>query len=300
MIAAVKRRETDRTPSDFRAEKPTLERLYAHCGHSDYDKLLKDLNVDIRYTNCIEPDEKNRGHFIENHWGERYIYRKCDWGFYRDDMPGALAEAKTLRELEQFEWPDVDMMGYGDLRYLCEKYDEYGIMYGFADIFTRPSIVRGFEQMLLDIYEEPVFVHFLIKKFTDFYIDEYTRAFHESGSRIDIFLIMGDLSTQLAPLISMEAFDEFIAPNLMRLNERIHDLGAYSMFHTCGCAHAFYDRLISCGVDIIDPMQRTSEEMAPERLAGEFGERVCFHGGIDVQRTLPFGTTDEVKDEVRR
>ena len=85
-----------------------------------------------------------------------------------------------------------------------------------------------------------------------------------------------------------------------QLNQRIHDLGAYSMFHTCGCAQAFYDRLIDCGVDIIDPMQRTSEEMSPENLAEKYGERVCFHGGIDVQSTLPFGTPEEVKDEVRR
>jgi uroporphyrinogen decarboxylase len=300
VLAAVRREKPDRTPSDFRAEKPTLAHLYAYCGHSDYDRLLTDLNVDMRYVDCITPAERDCGDYIENYWGERYIYRKTDWGYYRDDLPGALSKATSLRELEEFDWPRVDRMDFGGVAAQCEKYDDYGIMYGFADIFTRPMIVRGCEQMLVDLYENPEFVHFLVKKFSDYYMDEYTRAFRESGGRIDMFLIMGDLATQLAPLISPGMFDEFVAENLKRINARIHELGAYSMFHTCGQAYQFFDRLIDCGVDVIDPMQRTGPDMFPENLAGKFGGRVCFHGGIDVQTTLPFGTPDEVGEEVHR
>ncbi|MCL2163549.1 MAG: hypothetical protein FWH55_03970 [Oscillospiraceae bacterium] len=300
VLAAIKRENPDRIPSDFRAEEPTLARLYAYYGHNDRDKLLCDLNVDMRYINCIEPAEKDCGAYIENFWGERYVYKKTDWGFYRETMAGALSSATTLRELEEFNWPRVDMMNYDRIPELCAKYDEYGILYGFADIFTRPAIVRGMEEMLVDFYENPEFSHFLISKFTDFYIEEYTRAFKESGGRIDMFLIMGDLATQLGPFFSMAIYDEFIGPYIKKMNDRLHELGAYSMFHTCGCSHFFYDRLIDCGVDIIDPMQRTSPEMHPEVLAEKYGERVCFHGGIDVQTTLPFGSPEEVKEEVRR
>ena len=72
------------------------------------------------------------------------------------------------------------------------------------------------------------------------------------------------------------------------------------MFHSCGDAYHFYDQLIGCGVDILDPMQRTTANMAPENLAKNFGDRACFHGGIDVQTTLPHGTQEEVRAEVRR
>jgi uroporphyrinogen decarboxylase len=205
-----------------------------------------------------------------------------------------------MEELVNFEWPTVDMMDYTHVRRQCEKYNDYAIVYGFGDIFTRPSIVRGFETFLLDMHDNPEFVHFLVKKFTDFYIEEYTRAYKESGNRIDIFLVMSDLATQLAPLIAPAMFDEYIAPNMKRLADRIHELGAYFFYHTCGEAYRFYDRLISCGVDIIDPMQRTSAIMDPENLCAEFGSRVCFHGGISVQTTLPYGTPEEVRAEVRR
>ena len=300
VLNTIKREQVDRIPCNFRAEIPTLKRLYDYIGHNDYDRLLFDLHIDIRYVDSIAPPEKDFGGYIQNYWGERYIYRQGEWGAYRDDMPGALSEAKTLKEFEDFEWPAVSMMDYSQLRKQCEKYDDYAIMYGFGDLFTRPSIVRGFENFLLDMYENPEFVHFLVKKFTDFYLEEYTRAYKESGNRIDIFLVMSDLATQIAPLFAPAMFDVYIAPHLKRLADRIHELGAYFMYHTCGESYEFIDKLIACGVDIVDPMQRTSEKMSPEKLFADFGGKVCFHGGIDVQTTLPYGTLEEVRAEVRR
>lgn len=300
VLNTIKRSEVDKMPCNFRAEEPTLKRLYDYVGYSDYDRLLEELHIDIRYVDAVAPPERDFGAFIQNYWGERYIYRKGEWGKYRDDLPGALSGAKTLKELENFDWPTVDMMDYSLVRRQCEKYNGYAIVYGFGDIFTRPSIVRGFENFLLDMYENPEFVHFLVKKFTDFYIEEYTRAYKESGNRIDIFLVMGDLATQIAPLFAPGMFDEYIAENMKRIADRIHELGAYFMYHTCGESYEFINKLIACGVDIVDPMQRTSEKMSPERLCAEFGGKVCFHGGIDVQTTLPYGLPEEVRAEVRR
>jgi len=300
VLGAIQRTEVDKIPCDFRAEKPTLTRLFKYLGHSDYDKMLEDFRVDIRYLNCIAPKERNKNGYMENYWGERYVYRKTKWGSYRDDMPGALADARILADFEAFNWPHIGMMDYSTVRPLSQKYNDYGIMYGFGDIFTRPSNVRGFENFLIDLYENPEFVHYMIKKYTDFYIEDYTKAYRESEGRIDIFLIMGDLASQRSPLIAPEMFDVFVGPELKRLAERIHDLGAALMFHSCGDAYVFMDRLIDCGVDIIDPIQRTSIKMEPENLAAEFGSRVCFHGGIDVQTTLPHGTPEEVREEVKR
>jgi len=251
-------------------------------------------------VDALGPAERNYGGYIENWWGERYVYYENDWGVYRSDMPGALASAATLDEIKQFAWPTVEMMSYDAIPGLCMKYDDHAIMYGFADIFTRPCNMRGFEKFLTDMYENPEYCDFMIEKMANFYIDDYTKAYEVSGNRIDIFLIMGDLSTQIAPMISLSMFDELIAPHLKRLIERIHELGAYVMYHSCGEAFHFYDRLIDCGVDILDPMQRTTANMHPENIANIFGGRTCFHGGIDVQTTLPGGTEEDVRTEVRR
>ena len=300
VINSIKRLPNDRMPCDFRAEEATLQRLYAHIGHNDYNRLITSLGVDIRYVDAVPPPERDCGAFVQNYWGERYVYRQSQWGRVRDDMPGVLAEAQTMKELQDFEWPTVSQMDYANVRAQCERHDGYAILYGFGDIFTRPACVRGFENFMLDMYERPEFTHYLIKRFEDFYADEYARAFTESGGRIDIFLMMGDLSSQLAPLFDPAMFDEFLASPLTRLCARVHEMGAHMMFHSCGEAYPFIPKLIACGVDIIDPMQRTTDRMSPERLSAEFGGKVCFHGGIDVQTTLPHGTTDEVRAEVRR
>ena len=79
VLNAVKRVKTDRMPCNFRAEEPTLKRLYDYVGYSDYDRLLEELHVDIRYVDAIAPPEKDFGEYIQNFWGERYIYRQCEW-----------------------------------------------------------------------------------------------------------------------------------------------------------------------------------------------------------------------------
>ena len=300
VLAAARCQKPDKTPCNFRAEEATLTRLYEFLGYRDYDRLLRELHVDIRFIDSVPPPETDCGDYIQNHWGERYVYRDSPWGKRVEHLAGALSDAVSIDDFTGFPWPSADMNDYSGLKAVCEKYDEYALVYGFADIFTRPSIVRGFENFLLDMYVNPEWIHFMLDKFTGVFIDDYRRAFKESGGRIDIFLVMGDLASQLGPLFSLEMFDEFLAFHMKRMADAIHDMGALFMFHSCGESFDFYNRLIDCGVDIIDPIQPTSKKMSPENLRRQFGKRVCFHGGIDVQKTLPFGTPQEVREEVRR
>jgi len=299
VIAAIKHRSVDRAPYDFWAEKSALERIYQTVQHKDFEKLLKDLNVDIRHIEAIMPEEKNCGTFYQNYWGERYIYKQTPWGAVREDMPGALSNAETIDDLKNFDWPSVTMFDYSNIKNLCEAYDGYAIMYGFADVWQRPALVRGMENALLDFILNPDWVHFLSRKFTDFYKEDYTRAFKASKGRIDIFLIFSDLGGQNGPLISPDMFNEFVAPYLKELTDHIHNLGAYVMFHSCGMIYPFIERLIEIGIDILDPIQPVAPKMKPENLSKRFGGRMCFHGGIDIQNLLPCGSPQEVEEEVR-
>jgi uroporphyrinogen decarboxylase len=160
--------------------------------------------------------------------------------------------------------------------------------------------VRGWENWFLDMIERPEWAHYLSRRFTDFYLEDYTRAAEVSGGRIDLYLLISDLGTQRGPLISRALFREFVAPYLGEMIDRIHGLGARVLFHSCGCIAAFIPDLIALGVDILDPIQPAGPEMAPERLKREFGDRLCFHGGIDMQGVLPHGSPDDVRNEVRR
>jgi len=299
VLNAIKHERVDRIPYDFWAEEPTLERLFSFYETRDLEYLLKKFNVDIRHVKAKMPPEKEYENYYQNFWGERYIYKHTKWGKTREDSPGALSNANDISDLENFDWPDPNDFDYSQLKMECSKYNEYAIIYGFADIWQRPCLIRGLENALMDLYVNPEWVHFLGRKFTDFYIADYKKAFQQSGERIDIFLIISDLGSQQAPLISLEIFDQFIAPYLKELVDSIHDLGAYAMYHSCGSIFPFIERLIDCGVDILDPIQPVNKEMSPENLKDRFSGRITFHGGIDVQTLLSQGTPNDIKKGIK-
>ncbi len=301
VLRAIRHERPDRTPRDFWAEKPAMNRLFASLGYQDEERLLQQLQVDIRHLNAQTPGEVEISPGIfQNFWGERYVYKSTPWGPMREDSKGALADADSLAELEAFPYPGPNMFDYSELASQCRQYEPYALLYGFADIWQRPALVRGWEAWLMDMVDRPEMVHFLGRKFTDFYLEDYTRAAEMSRGRIDIYLLISDLGTQRGPLISTDMFREFVAPYIKEMADHIHGLGGKALFHSCGLIHQFIPDLISLGVDILDPIQPVGDLMTPERLKADFGGKICFHGGIDMQNILTLGTPAQVRHEVRR
>ena len=291
----------DRTPCDFWAEESTWMRLLAHVGHEDKHRLLDELNVDLRHLEMPDPPERMISDGVyQNFWGERYVYKQTRWGPIREDVQGALADARTLADLESFDWPTSNQFDYALLPEQCCRWEQYALLYGFADVWQRPALVRSLENMFVDMVERPDWVHFLCRKFTDFYREDYAKAAEATCGRIDLYLLISDLSSQNGPLISLPMFREFVAPYLKEMIDCIHGLGAKVLYHSCGNIQPFISELIAIGVDVLDPIQPVAPEMAPERLNADFGGRISFHGGIDMQHLLPRGSPEQVRAEVCR
>ncbi len=301
VLAALRHEQPDRTPRDFWAEPPAWNRLLQHVGCTERDRLLDRLGIDLRHLEVIEPPHQVVGEgLFQNFWGERFTQQATAWGPMRHDVKGALAGARSLADLEAFAWPEPDCIVRAGLKAQCCKYERYALLYGFADVWQRPALVRGWEQFFLDLVERPEWVHFLCRKFTDFYLEDYTRAAELTGGRIDLYLLISDLGSQHGPLISTGMFREFAAPYLKEMVDCIHHLGGRALFHSCGAIGPFIPELIGLGIDVLDPIQPVGMELQPERLKARFGQQLCFHGGIDMQQLLPRGSREEVEAEVRR
>ena len=302
-VAATLRHElTDRPAYDFWAEEATLNRLYEHLGYADLTRFLDALDVDIREVAPGLPAETALGGGVyQNYWGERYVYRDVPYGRMRDDLPGALAGCTSMTDIASFAWPRNDDVDFTGLRAQCDAVAAkgYAIRYGFADVWQRPCLVRGWENAMLDMYEHPDWMHRLSRIFTDFYREDFRRAWEASGGLIDLFTIYSDLGTQRGPLISPAMFGEFVAPYLGELVAWVHHLGSRVLFHSCGDVSVFIPDLIRLGVDVLDPIQPANERMAPRRLA-RYGSDLCFHGGIDTQTVLATGTPAQVRARVRQ
>jgi uroporphyrinogen decarboxylase len=99
--------------------------------------------------------------------------------------------------------------------------------------------------------------------------------------------------------MSREHFRKFFKPPLKWQFELAMKYGCIPFQHCCGAIYELIPDFIDCGVRILNPIQTRAKGMEPERLKREFGKDICFHGSIDVQRSLPFGTCEEVRQEVR-
>jgi len=152
---------------------------------------------------------------------------------------------------------------------------------------------------MMDMAINPDYCHYLSNKFAEYYEEDYRRAQEAAAGRIDIFTLYSDIGSQKAPLISREMLLEFVLPYIRRIADVVHDLGGALFFHTCGMIYPFIGDFIDAGVDILDPIQPCAPEMLPESLAAAYGGKVCFHGGIDVQKLLVSGTPQDVKDTVK-
>jgi uroporphyrinogen decarboxylase len=92
----------------------------------------------------------------------------------------------------------------------------------------------------------------------------------------------------------------FIKPGFAQYISLIRKHGARAMHHTCGSVVKIIPELIGCGLDVLQSIQPEAVNMSLADLKAKFGEKLCFHGGISIQKTMPFGSAGEIRQEVKK
>jgi uroporphyrinogen decarboxylase len=138
-----------------------------------------------------------------------------------------------------------------------------------------------------------------MRRVTDFYVGLAERVMVAAGSRIDLIWTSDDIAHQHGAIVSQRMWRQLIAPHHERLNRRIHELGARVMYHSCGAVRPFISGLVEIGVDVLEVLQFSARGMDPADIKASFGKQLCFHGGMDVQSTLPRGSVEEVRRVTR-
>lgn len=161
--------------------------------------------------------------------------------------------------------------------------------------FERMWSLRGMENSLTDFYEYPEEVHRLFQKLTDYYMRIIERVKEEADA--DAIFVTDDIGTQTSPFFSLEIFREFFKPYYKQLIDKAHSLGMHFWLHTCGNVELYMEDFIEIGLDVIHPIQKYT--MDYKEISEKYGDRICLLVGFDVQQTIPFGTADEVRQEVR-
>jgi uroporphyrinogen decarboxylase len=209
---------------------------------------------------------------------------------------GSVEEIKTI---DVFKFPEPSWFDFSPMRAGLKQYSGYAVMASGASVFQHPTLIRGLDTFLCDLYSEPEIAQFIISRYTDFYLAYFDLMFSTLPGMIDILRIADDFGMQDRPLLSPELFRLYFKHRIAALCAMAHSHGVFVMFHSCGAVRDFIPDLIDAGVDILDPLQPRAAGMELSALKRDFGGQICFHGSIDTQETLPRGTPHDVADEAR-
>ena len=164
--------------------------------------------------------------------------------------------------------------------------------------FERTWGMRGMDNIFIDMYEHPDFVEELLDGLEAVCLQVIERLLRDYGDRIDAIGLSDDYGGQDRPLISPKLWRRFIKPHLRRMYDRIRGAGKFVYMHSCGHVLPLIPDLIEVGGNILQPLQ--PEAMDVFEVKRRFGRDLCLMGGISTQRTLPLGTPEQVRAEVRR
>ena len=174
--------------------------------------------------------------------------------------------------------------------------DKYFLVRIYGSHFEKAYFSRGFENFLADIAGAPAFA----KKLCNLIVEKNLVMLENflQLREIDGVLLGSDWGSQRGPLMSLEAWDEMIAPGEKKEYDLVHAYGKDVWVHSCGDVSTLIGRLVDMGLDVLNPVQPECMDIA--MLKKQYGHKLAFWGAISTQQTLPFGSPDEVRTEVRR
>jgi uroporphyrinogen decarboxylase len=250
--------------------------------------------------------EGNYYAFIDR-WGSK-LHMPVDGGLYYDWVDFSLKEP-TMEALDGYKWPEPDALEHqarlgreAKQLYETTEYALVGSAVIGGGIFEQPARTMGLPNFLMALVSEPAFADRMMDRITDIYIESCNRYLDQVGPYIQVFTFWDDVCGQDGWLISPDLYRRMIKPKQRRLVEAIKKKTHAKLFyHSCGATFDLIPDLIDLGFDILNPVQVSARGMDTRRLKAVFGKDIVFWGGgVDTQRVLPFGTPQEVVDEVRR
>jgi uroporphyrinogen decarboxylase len=305
---AINRRITDRIPFDFWGVPEVIARLEEFLGVPTEQEMLCLLGIDCRrvWPTYNGPQlEMFEDNSFYDAWGFHRKLVKNDFSSYWEYAGYPLANAKDANEVRKWDkWQTARCWDWSKISQQIDAMNTtapYHIRYEVGGIFEFAWGVYGLQKFLVDLVRKPEIPCAILEGFTDVFIDNVRNLLAEAGGKIDMLYTFDDVATQNNLLMSPQMWRQFILPCHQRLNRVIKEYGVKIMYHSCGSIIKLIQPLIEeMYIDVLNPLQPGARDMNMERIKHEFGSRIAFHGGIDTQNTLPFGSPQDVAEEVRQ
>ena len=291
----------DRIPTDYQATAEVTARLRRDLNCADDEALYRKLHIDARrfveFAWNRPPELDPRADL----WG--IVYRSISYGSgsYLEPELHPLAQADSVAQVHVHRWPSCDEFDYTPITRAIEQDDGFRPIHAAQyEPFLLYGYMRGLQTALEDLALRPEVAEAALGQIFDFYHEHHRHIFEAGHGRIDLTYVAEDLGSQTGPLMSLAMYRRFLLPNQIKMADLARRYGVHVMYHTDGAARMFLPDLIDrVGIEFLNPIQWRCPGMEREKLVADFGRRIIFHGSIDNQQTLPFGSVDDVVEEVR-
>jgi uroporphyrinogen decarboxylase len=234
-------------------------------------------------------------------WGTPLEPVKAGQATYHEFGDPPLKDYNDSDSLDDYPlWPDPDRFDYeAMLKIAQEASEDFTVLGPWVSFFEIYCQMRGLEQAMMDVVLAPDLVEATLDRIELCQTEMMRRYLDQASQWTDMVFISDDMGNQSSLFMSLEMWDRYFKDRLNRWCDLIHGYGLRVFFHSDGAVEPLVPRLIECGIDVLNPIQHVCPGMDGAELKKKYGDQVIFHGGIENQKILPFGTPEDVRREVR-
>jgi len=265
VCAAIAHEDVGRIPYAIAFTEPAAEALAAHYGTE---------NLDEATGNCMR--------MVPAPWWE---FAAPPEDQLDPDPPSRLPDVRGLGSYTDF---------YDTITRLRETTDCFLLVTFYASLFEKAWFLRGMENLLVDMAVHEDYCEALFERIVTADLSMLEMML---SADVDGVLLGCDWGSQQALLMGPEFWHRYIGPRHARMFKRIRQAGKYAFLHSCGDIFAVLPDVVDMGVQVLNPVQPECMDIAT--IKSRFGDKLAFWGGISTQQTLPMGSPDDVRREVR-
>jgi uroporphyrinogen decarboxylase len=281
---------TDVVPWQVEFTREARRKMAEFCGDSGFEAKIGNHLAKLSHRNVAGGEWVQPG-FLRDEWG-------VVWNRTEDADIGVVANRVLgSRSLEGYRFPDPNPARLREhyARFVEENRPRFRMASMAFTLFERAWSLRGMDELMVDMLEAPGFVHELLDRILEFNMAQIEVALAQD---VDCVFFGDDWAGQHGLLMGPRPWREFIQPRAAAMYARTRRGGKRVMIHSCGDVRSLLPELVEMGVEVFNPFQ--PEVMDVVATKRRFQGKLAFYGGISVQRLLPRGTPDEVREETRR
>jgi len=285
--------EAQPIPYTLGMEGDVAERVDAYYGSNDWRDKLDSAIRHAPAPNLVVDDSAG-GTRVVDPYGTTW---RLDRRPFHLETP-VLSHTKLL----DYQFPDISHLF--DAAWLQEATetiladpDHFWVAgFGFG-LYERTWCLRGFTEIMMDAAADPDYYAELVERTT---VHQMEIIDYLLQLPLDGIMFSDDWGYQKGVLLGPERWRRFIKPRLARMYEQVHAAGKVTLSHCCGSVADIMPDIIEIGLDVLESVQPEAAGMDPYALKAQYGEQITFWGGLGSQSTIPFGTPQEIRDEVDR